>query len=1205
MANISTLFVKPIDRSINGVVKADQNDNHVLWQEFEEYVVTKELTRHFNKFYQNLNRCLDNPNDPAVSGQNGVWMSGFFGSGKSHFLKILSMLLENKPIESDGQTKTPTEFFKTKFNDPALFADVNRAAQKNIRTILFNIDSKADNSEGRDAVLNVFLKVFNEMQGYCSVYPEIAALERHLESKGKLTVFKEAFYEAEGETWVDERDSYKFQPDAMISALSKALGVDADEAEKIFENLDESQASINVETFAKRVAEFLDSQGKDARLMFFIDEMGQFIGADTRMMLKLQTLAEDLGTHCRGRAWIVVTSQEDIDSIVGSMSAQKNYDYSKIQGRFTTRLPLSSANTDEVIRLRILEKNEVAKKTLEDLYKQAGEILRSQIRFEGSSSQLKSYADGDEFEATYPFIPYQFWLLQRIFEEIGKKGAAGASLSRGERSMLSAFHSAANALANESMGRLVPLYDFYPSVAEFLESIVRKTIDQADDNPSLNHFDTKILKALFLIRYVDDIKSTVDNIVTLCLTEVDADRLHLKEEIEKSLERLERESLIAQNGDLFYFLTNEEQDIRKDIKAVQLSTNEDTTQLANLLFREIFTDDKHRFSKSNQDFPYARFCDGSIYDTEKELKFEIISPLNIEYDQLNDLRIGMNANHAVIYKLPEAKGFSEELNLYLRTEKYIQQKGGSGDASFKRILREFSDENSTREGRLKDRLERMILGATIYIAGKKKDEIKRDSPKGMLRSSMEYLVENVYRHFSMIVSSTQDFANDLNGLLDRDDLGTLMLGQKNKGPNAKAYDEIAEHLQHHFALSKSLNIKDVATYFSHIPYGWSENDTVLLLARMLAFDEIKLHSVGDLVKNQADAKNLLFKRTNWKNIKLLARKKVDHAKLVSASQLYQRLFSKTVAGEQKAIASAIRKALEQRRDIALENIADIRAHNYPGSEVVDAVEKSCSILLGVSEESSLIERFLEQENKLLKDASLYGEVQGFLKSQTPIWLQLKQLLSQLKDNEIELRKIDEANEVLDALHHIYEASKPYAELKTISSLKSRITPINEKLVGNLRSEALKTVEAKIQSLKEEIKKDPSGIIEEEVFGPLMRVMDQLKNEVKIPVISHLEHKEVADQYKKALDRIDQQREAARPKPPPVVPTSDPETGGQEVEPLPVVPQPVVVETADISVSGCYAGAYIKTEAEVEGFIGTLKEKLLKEVQAGKRVHFKI
>jgi len=132
------------------------------------------------------------------------------------------------------------------------------------------------------------------------------------------------------------------------------------------------------------VKEFLESQSATQRMVFMVDEVGQFIGSDTRLMLTLQTLTENLGTICGGRAWIVVTSQADMDAVLGEMTASKANDFSKIAGRFKTRLSLSSSNSDEVIRKRLLVKTDPARAELEGVFEAKGSILRNQLTFDRS-----------------------------------------------------------------------------------------------------------------------------------------------------------------------------------------------------------------------------------------------------------------------------------------------------------------------------------------------------------------------------------------------------------------------------------------------------------------------------------------------------------------------------------------------------------------------------------------------------------------------------------------------------------------------------------------------------------------------------------------------------------------------------------------------------------------------------------------------------
>ncbi len=178
--------------------------------------------------------------------------------------------------------------------------------------------------------------------------------------------------------WIEERDGYPFYQDDVEKALSDALGLSPDAAHKWFEG-SEATFSVSVENFCHWVKEYLDSQDAQRRILFLVDEVGQFIGSDTKLMLTLQTITENLGTICKGRAWIIVTSQADMDAVLGELSSSKANDFSKIAGRFKTRLSLSSSNTDEVIQKRLLRKTPEAAAELQAVFAQKGDILKNKL----------------------------------------------------------------------------------------------------------------------------------------------------------------------------------------------------------------------------------------------------------------------------------------------------------------------------------------------------------------------------------------------------------------------------------------------------------------------------------------------------------------------------------------------------------------------------------------------------------------------------------------------------------------------------------------------------------------------------------------------------------------------------------------------------------------------------------------------------------
>lgn len=336
---IRDMFLKNIDRDLQGVIIVGQDENANVKQELEEYVVTRELQKHFADFFSAYKQGII-----GNTTKTGVWISGFFGSGKSHLLKILSYLLENKEIAG----KHAIDYFidDNKISDASVLADMQLAAQTPTDVVLFNIDSKSESNgkENKDAIVNVFLKVFNEMQGFCGSIPYLADLEKQLSDKGRYEEFKQKFEDATGDSWESSRNDFDFIQDDIVDVLAD-MGFMSEDAARNWCEKASGTYQISIEDFAKRVKKYIDSKGNSHHVVFAVDEVGQYIGDNRALMLNLQTLEEDLGRECMGKAWIIVTSQQDIDSVVKVIGN----DFSKIQGRFDTRLSLSSANVDAVI----------------------------------------------------------------------------------------------------------------------------------------------------------------------------------------------------------------------------------------------------------------------------------------------------------------------------------------------------------------------------------------------------------------------------------------------------------------------------------------------------------------------------------------------------------------------------------------------------------------------------------------------------------------------------------------------------------------------------------------------------------------------------------------------------------------------------------------------------------------------------------------
>ena len=647
---IQYMFQKDINRDINGVVKVAQDDEKSLHQELSEYIITKELRRHFRTFFDNYTKAIDQPTDKM-----GVWISGFFGSGKSHFLKMLSYLLSNQEVHG----VPAIDYFKDKFDDPMMYAQAVKCVSIPTESILFNIDIEGPLNKDKTAVLRTFAKMFYNHCGFYGDDLKIAKLERFIDRQGKTEAFRQKFEEVNGGPWVETRDSFAFFEDDVVEVLQSVLGMSEQAARNWFNG--EETNELSIAQLVSDIKEYVDGKGDKFRLLFMVDEVGQYIGDDGDLMINLQSLVEELGAKCMGKVWVMVTSQEAIDSVVKIAGD----DFSKIQGRFNTRLSLSSSSVDEVIKKRVLAKTEEADQLLHMVYDKEQAVLKNLFVFNDSVLDIKGFADGGEFAATFPFVPYQFIIIQKVLAEIRKHGNSGKHLSGGERSMLSGFQEAAQKVQDKDENALLPFYLFYDTVHTFLESAIRRVIDRCQ-NAAYNHDgiepqDVAVLKLLYLVRYIDDIKANIDNIATLMVDDIRTDKIALRASVTASLERLQSQNYVSRNGDTYAFLTDEEQDVAVDIKNTVVDSNQITQSIAQTVFGEIYPAKK--FKHGRYDFAYDQYIDETLNGSASGgIRLRIITVASDHYkDSDQQLIMESQVNNEAIVVLSGDTPYYDEL----------------------------------------------------------------------------------------------------------------------------------------------------------------------------------------------------------------------------------------------------------------------------------------------------------------------------------------------------------------------------------------------------------------------------------------------------------------------------------------------------------------------------------------------------------------
>ncbi|MRI34253.1 BREX system P-loop protein BrxC [Endozoicomonas sp. OPT23] len=1222
--NIENLFVKKLTRSINGVVKAEQLDKESVSIELDEYVVTEELNRHFRNFFETYTPAVSGMTDASIAGKIGVWVSGFFGSGKSHFIKILSYLLENREVDKEGVPLKAIDFFDGKV-DGVLYNDIHSAVTKPTDVMLFNIDSRANTEDREDAILKVFLKVFNEKLGYCGDHAHIAHLERELDKRNQLEAFKAKFASLTVSTWEEERDAYDFYRDDMSEALAFATGQSDESTRQWVEQL-ESNFPLDIKNFCKWVKEYIDSQN-DRNVLFLVDEVGQFIGDNTQMMLKLQTITEELGTICKGRAWVVVTSQADIDAVLGQFSTSKGNDFSKIQGRFYTRISLSSSNTNEVIQKRLLEKNETAKAELSRRFAEKGDIIRNQLMFDKTTTaELSGYKDTISFVDNYPFVPYHYPLVQKVFESIRTKGATGKHLAMGERSLLDAFQSAAKQIRNREVGALIPFYCFYSAIESFLEPAVKRTIDQACTLDTLSEFDGQMLKTLFLIRYVDTVKSTLDNLVTLSIDQIDVDKISLGKQIEESLNRLERQLLIARNGDEYIFLTNEEKEIENEIRHTDVESAEQTRKLSELIFDQVLQrKNQYRYPENKQDFKVSRFCNGHPRDGAnlEDLVIRVISPLDSTYTQFNEqqcLAHSHESNGCVLIKLGENKRLWDELQTFVKTDRFLKVNSGQRPEQ-EHLIREKSLENNERSKRLRHEFEDLFREAEFFVIGSRFNP-GASAPSGMVEEAYSYVIQNTFAKLGMLKPTQSDINQEIRSVLAADDIAQLGFDMGDAQCNPQATKEVEQYISLKIELNQPVSVKDVVHHFTHRPYGWPDDEVLLLQARLALAGKINfIYNKEELPRHRVYDR--LTGRRSWPDLRLQRIRQHEERDLTKAAKLYKDLFSKTFTGTgEKALDESLRNELNKWQDTLKSCDNKSQTGQFPGKDVIQNGLTLVSGILANKDSFRMIQHLLKVAGDLDEFSEDFEDVDDFYSSQFNTWQQLaKALNSDFKLNQAALEKEAVAASALQKLEAIYSNASPYNSISQVNRLIEQVRTVNERLLSEKREHALSRIDERLGRINGQLEEvSAPDNLRNTALRKLQLCRKNIEKQLSIAEIfsaqneasDHEEDAElVINQYveteRKRLEEEQKKRLAAVAASKPVVQAKS--VAGKTIEkPKPQVAEPAapvyVKRTISFSPDSVAPRHYLETEEQVEAYLDNIRKELMKAVEDGDRIRIR-
>ena len=1183
---IKEMFEKQIDRDIKGVIKVGQSDEENVYQELDEYVVTKELLKHFRDFFDNYEKGINSNTDKM-----GVWISGFFGSGKSHFLKILSHLLKNSVVEG----KRAVEYFTDgkKIDDPMLIAKMTNSGTISSDVMLFNIDSKgsAKVGSGKEAIVEVFMKVFNEMQGYCGSIPYLAEFERQLDNEGRFEEFKNKFEEIAGTPWEKKRQAFAVIKDKIVKTIA-AMDFMSEEAARNWCKNAKGNYDLSIEKFVSLVKEYCEKKGPNHHVIFLVDEIGQYIADDTQLMLNLQTIVEDLGTACRGKAWVIVTSQEDIDSITKT----KGNDFSKIQGRFDTRLSLSASNVDEVIRKRVLAKNETATQTLSLLYEQKESIIKNLITFTTDIADKKLYTDKTDFADCYPFIPYQFNLLGQVLTAVRTYGASGKHLSDQSRSMLALFQESAIRLKDSQEGVLVPFSYFYDPLHKFIDHQHSQVITDAEDNSRLDEFDVELLKVLFMIKYVKEFKAKVDNLTTLMISNIDDDRIEIRGRIEESLKKLIRETLVQKNGEIYSFLTNEEQEINNAINNESVEMGEIIGEASTVIFEDIFTDKKYRYSNRYL-FPFNQKVDGRYFkgNQSNDIGVSIITPYGEDYPD-SALRMLSVQEHSVIVKLPNDSTFLDEITDSLKIYKFLNTLGARG--SFDSIRRAKENERLEKKDRICIFIEDALKHADIYVNGDKAN-ISAKEPASRINEALGKLVAMQYNKLTYMETAPE--LSDIAAVFNGSDGQLSFLGTSDTTPNKLALEEVIQVIGLNNARHMKTSLKSLQDKFGAAPYGFDPKDVQWLVAMLFKMGRVSLtynsQSLSMLSNTKEELVRYLTKREFVEKLLISIRERATDGQIRSAKEVIKDYFGFSVSSDDDdMIMRTFKKKAQDKLELFSEIMIEYRVNpKLPCKSLMEQAKKNLEELLTIKEPAEFFKTVDKKRDDLLDDADDTAPVLDFFNGdQKKIFEKAQEQIQMFENSKIYVRE----QEIIDnvaRMEAIVTAKNPFRQIQKLPDMSMRFV--------QQYGELLEKEAEEMRPIVEDDQRKVLHILDEKGFVSVFRdrfssVFEELKEKLdtsnEIATVKNIRLE--SDTLKlRCLDEITEYEEAHRPKVNPE-PSVNPETPSTSEGPVsPVQPKPKKRKNVSISnVAGARTYS-IENEQDIDNFLAEMKEKLLNEL----------
>jgi len=868
---VSDLFETRVAEKIEPVIKVGETaDESKLANEIGSYVVTPLIERCLDDFLEHYtDTFLKNTTEI------GVWISGYFGSGKSHLAKIMGMLAENRSL---NKIRACERFIPRIPQDAPLRDSIIRNLKSmdrcETRVLAFNINTLADSRS--TPLPKMLLTQYYISQGYSSNLLYAKVIEAELDKHGKLDALHNAVETRTKRPWSDIKQNMSFYKKFLYEAVCEVAGdvfstpQDVENALKEAETGELFNVSFLIDTVLKDLSQHERKQKKAQRLIWVLDESGQWIENNTGRLAQLQALVEEAATKGQGKIWLVVTTHGDMGSIYTEAHALDG-DMKKIEGRFRFKPALTTENIELVLEERLFKKNRDGKLDIENLYNSHSGVLRG-IGELSNTSQNMPPCTLDKFVTYYPFFPYQVHLLPEIVKTIRSKGGRGEQMSGSTRTLLAITQDILRVgrrnYLDQEVGVMVSFDEVYNNLCggSEISPDIRTDISKIKDVvKGGTESTTKVAEILYLIRELAYIPRTIDNLARLLVETAEEDIPTVIARISPELERLMGAKLVAKIGEEYEFLTGEKRSFEEDIGTIETQYKQQDRETG---FKDFFIYDSgnaywRNWLKSdvvnyhNKEFNFKLIVDDiSVARTQGYVTLKLFSPLAVlGGSTLQDAEkesMGSGEQNTIYFVSSRIQGFDRDLTRFLAMKEIIEKwKGDPSKPDEARKLVQEKDSNdlpklekNVIEG-IKDGIR---MGHIVFRGASRSITVSSNqTPGDALRAEMAEFLASIFTKFDKVpvqVSDDQKAIQEvlIGGPSQLNDVKALKIYDK-EGKidlNAPLLDAIRMLISTEQVAKRRVLGRKLIENFTEPPYGWDSNAIRIGVAALVRTGVIKI-----------------------------------------------------------------------------------------------------------------------------------------------------------------------------------------------------------------------------------------------------------------------------------------------------------------------------------------------------------------------------